>query len=169
MIADDKVYRVGVIGKPHGVRGEVSFRFDDDIFDTADSDFLILKIDGILVPFFMEEYRFRSDEVALVKFVDVDTQERAAALTGTEVYFLREHADAADDAIPPVRTVGYSIEDSSTHSIIGVIASVDDTTSNLLFELEDGKLIPVAEEWIEDIDTDERKITMKIPEGLLDL
>ena len=169
MIADDKVYRIGVIGKPHGVRGEVSFRFDDDIFDTVDADFLILKIDGILVPFFMEEYRFRSDEVALVKFEDIDSQESAARLTGAEVYFLREQADGDGGAMPPARTVGYAIEDSSTHNIIGVIASVDDSTSNLLFELEDGKLIPVAEEWIEEIDTDARKIVMKIPEGLLDL
>lgn len=169
MIADDQVYKIGVIGKPHGVKGEVSFRFDDDIFDTADADFLILKIDGILVPFFIEEYRFRSDDVALVKFEDIDTQERAASLTGTEVYFLREQADNGEGSMPPARTVGYSIEDSATHIIIGVIASVDDSTSNILFELEDGKLIPVAEEWIEDIDTDNRKIVMKIPEGLLDL
>ncbi len=169
MIAEDKVYKIGVIGKPHGVKGEVSFRFDDDIFDTVDSDFLILKIDGILVPFFMEEYRFRSDEVALVKFEDVDTQEAAAELTGTEVYFLREHADNEEGAMPPARIVGYSIEDSNTHIIIGIIASVDDSTSNILFELEDGKLIPVAEEWIVEIDNDARKIVMNIPEGLLDL
>ncbi len=169
MIAEEKVYKIGIIGKPHGVKGEVSFRFDDDIFDTVDADFLILKIDGILVPFFMEEYRFRSDEVALVKFEDIDTQEAAAELTGTEVYFLREHADGDEGALPPARTVGYSIEDASTHNIIGIIASVDDSTSNILFELEDGKLIPVAEEWIEEIDTDARKIVMKIPEGLLDL
>jgi 16S rRNA processing protein RimM len=169
MIADDKVYKIGVIGKPHGVKGEVTFRFNDDIFDTSDSDFLILKIDGILVPFFIEEYRFRSDETALMKFEDIDTLERASELTGCEVYFLREHAERSGVPITLARIVGYQIIDSSTHNIIGVIASVDDSTSNILFELEDGRLIPVAEEWIKEIDNNAKQIVMSLPEGLLDL
>ena len=60
MIKREDVYKIGRLGKAHGVKGEVSFQFDDDIFDTTDADYLILDIDGILVPFFMEEYRFRS-------------------------------------------------------------------------------------------------------------
>lgn len=87
MIRQEEVYKIGRLGKAHGVKGEVSFQFDDDVFDRTDADYLILDIDGILVPFFMEEYRFRSDALALVKFCDVDTQERASELTGSNVYF----------------------------------------------------------------------------------
>ncbi|MEE0362596.1 MAG: 16S rRNA processing protein RimM, partial [Prevotella sp.] len=68
MIRQEDVYRIGRIGRPHGVKGEVTFRFDDDVFDRVDSDYLVLSVDGILVPFFIEEYRFKSGEVALVKF-----------------------------------------------------------------------------------------------------
>ena len=64
MIKRDDVYRIGTIGKSHGVKGEVSFRFDDDVFDRVDADYLVLDIDGILVPFFIEEYRFRGNETA---------------------------------------------------------------------------------------------------------
>ena len=78
MIRQEEVYRIGRLGKAHGVKGEVSLQFDDDIFDRADCDYLVLDVDGILVPFFIEEYRFRSDTVALVKFEDVDNQHRAA-------------------------------------------------------------------------------------------
>ena len=49
MIKKETVYKIGKIGKPHGVDGEVSFHFDDDIFDRVDADYLILDIDGILV------------------------------------------------------------------------------------------------------------------------
>ena len=35
MIRKETVYRIGRIGKPHGVDGEVSFHFDDDVFDWA--------------------------------------------------------------------------------------------------------------------------------------
>ena len=83
MIKRDDVYRIGTIGKSHGVKGEVSFRFDDDVFDRVDADYLVLDIDGILVPFFIEEYRFRGNETAIVKFEDVDSQDGARALTGS--------------------------------------------------------------------------------------
>ena len=56
MIKAEEVYKIGRLGKAHGVKGEVSFQFDDDIFDRVDADYLVLDIDGILVPFFMEEY-----------------------------------------------------------------------------------------------------------------
>ena len=87
MIKYEDVYRIGRIGKTHGVKGEITLHFDDDIFDRVDADYLVLDVDGILVPFYMEEYRFRSDSVCLVKFFDVDTQQRAQELTGCEVYF----------------------------------------------------------------------------------
>lgn len=89
MIREEDVYRIGRLGKPHGVKGEVSFHFADDIFDRADCDYIVLRMDGIMVPFFIEEYRFRSGETALVKFCDIDNQERAAELTGCEVFFPR--------------------------------------------------------------------------------
>ena len=55
MIKQEEVYKIGRIGKPHGINGEVHFLFDDDVFDRVESEYLILDIDGILVPFFMEE------------------------------------------------------------------------------------------------------------------
>lgn len=57
MIRQEDVYRIGRIGKPHGVGGELTFAFDDDVFDRCDAEYLVLDIDGILVPFFMESYR----------------------------------------------------------------------------------------------------------------
>ena len=89
MIRREEVYKIGRLGKTHGVRGEISFLLDDDVFDRTDADYLILDIDGILVPFFIEEYRFKTDSNALMKFDGIDTQERARELTGCDVYFPR--------------------------------------------------------------------------------
>ena len=50
------VYRIGRIGKPHGVKGEMNFMFTDDVFDRTDSDYLIIEVEGLLVPFFIEHY-----------------------------------------------------------------------------------------------------------------
>ena len=98
MIKEQSVYKIGVIGKAHGVKGELSIQIDDDIFDRVAAEYLVLKLDGIFVPFFMEEYRFKSDSVALVKFEGVDTQERVRELTGVEVYFPRELAEQDEEA-----------------------------------------------------------------------
>jgi len=168
MIREEEVYQIGKLGKTHGVKGEVSFLFDDDVFDRVDADYLILKIDGLLVPFFIEEYRFRSDANAIMKFEDIDTQEQARELTGCEVYFPRELADG-DDTITWAAIVGFDIIDNASGKSVGRIASIDDTTINILFELEDGKLIPASEELITDVDKENKTITIDLPQGILDL
>ena len=169
MIKPEEVYKIGRLGKAHGVKGEVSFQFDDDIFDRVDADYLVLDIDGILVPFFMEEYRFRNDTVCLVKFCNIDTQQRAQELTGCDVYFPRALAEEADNDLSLASLVGFTIVSAPDGFPVGIIASIDDTTANILFELEDGRLIPANDDLIVDIDTEHRQIRMNIPEGLLDI
>ena len=169
MIKKEDVYKIGRIGKAHGVKGEVTFQFDDDVFDRVDAEYLILEVDGILVPFFMEEYRFRSDSTALVKFEDIDTQDRARELTNCDVYFPRELSDNDEEEISWSFLVGFSIIDDESGKNVGTIASIDDNTMNILFELEDGTLIPASEELITDIDKDNKTITIALPEGILDL
>lgn len=167
MIKEEDVYKIGRIGKPHGVGGEVSLRFFDDVFDRVETDFLVLLVDGILVPFFMEEYRFRSDEVALVKFEDVDNMERAAELTGCDVFFPRDLSDNDDGELTWHSVVGYDIVEAEKDNVVGKIVAVDETTINVLLELENGTLIPAAEEFIRDIDHKAKKIIMQLPEGLI--
>ena len=168
MIKNEEVYKIGRLGKSHGIKGEISLQFDDDVFDRVDADYLVLEIDGILVPFFMEEYRFRSDSLALVKFCDIDTQERASELTGCDVYFPRDLADE-DDTPTLASLVGFDLVEASNNKKVGTIASIDDSTANILFELEDGRLIPATDDFITDINTKDRTIKMEIPEGLLEL
>jgi 16S rRNA processing protein RimM len=169
MIKKEEVYKIGRIGKAHGVKGEVSFNFDDDVFDRVEAEYLILEVDGILVPFFMEEYRFRSDSTELVKFEDIDTQERARELTNCDVYFPRDLADDEEEVLTYSFLVGFDIIDANTDKKVGTIASIDESTLNILFELEDGTLIPACEELITDIDKDNKTITIALPEGILDL
>ena len=169
MIRQEEVYKIGKLGKAHGVKGEISFLFDDDVFDRTDADYLVLDMDGILVPFFIEEYRFKTDDNALMKFEGIDTQERARELTGCEVYFPREMAEDDNEQLSWAAIVGFELIDASTGKSAGNIASVDDTTINILFELEDGKLIPASEDLITNIDTKKQQIFIQLPEGILEL
>lgn len=173
MIRKETVYKIGKIGKPHGVDGEVSFHFDDDVFDRTDAQYLILDIDGILVPFFIDEYRFKTDETALMRFSDIDSQERARELTGCDVYFPREHSEAADGTLSWAAIVGFSVVDAASGKHVGEIKGVDDSTINTLFELVtdcgDDLLVPASDELITAVDTQGRTITMQLPDGLLQL
>ena len=168
MIRPEDVYQIGRMGKAHGLKGEINFQFTDDVWDRADCDHIICEVDGILVPFFIEEYRFRSDTTALVKFCDIDTQERARELTNCDVYFPLALVDK-DAPLTLSGLAGFEIVDAETGKSVGRIATVDDSTANILFELEDGMLIPANDDLITRIDTTSRQITMSIPAGLLEL
>lgn len=169
MIKQEEVYKIGRLGKPHGINGEMFFYFDDDIFDRVECDYLVLEIDGILVPFYMDEYRFRKGSVALVKFTDINSVERATELTNTEVYFPRELAETEDESPTLMFLVGFDIIDADNGKTVGTITGIDDSTSNILFELSTGQLIPASDELIRNIDTENEEIVMDIPEGLLDI
>ncbi len=173
MIRNEEVYKIGRLGKPHGVKGEISFNFNDDVFDRVDADYLVLDIDGIMVPFFMEEYRFKGEETALITFEGITTQEKAQELTGTDVYFPYKLADADEENLSWAQIVGFSLVDINTGKKVGTIKSVDDSTINILFEIEtpDGKdsLIPASDDLIQGVDVEKREIEYDLPEGLMDL
>ena len=169
MIKEEEVYHIGRLGKPHGVKGEITMQVDDDVFDRVEADYLVLMIDVILVPFYLEEYRFRTDSTALVKFEDIDTVERARELTNCDVYFPRHLADDTDEQYTWTFFVGFDLIEANTGKTVGRIAAIDDSTSNILFELADGILIPAAEQLITNINQPSRTITMHLPDGILDL
>ncbi|MCM1108898.1 MAG: ribosome maturation factor RimM [Clostridium sp.] len=173
MIKDCDVYKIGVLTKTHGVSGELNFMFTDDVFDRVDADYVVCRMDGILVPFFMEEYRFRSQSVALLKLEGIDTEEQARRMVGVEVFFPLALADEPEaDEYTWSYFTGFSVADEE-HGLLGEIRAVDDGTANVLFEIEsaDGReiLLPAHEEFITGVDHAERKLTVRVPEGLLSL
>ena len=174
MIKTEEVYKIGKIGKPHGVKGEVSLMFSDDVFDRVDADYLVLMVDGILVPFFFEEYRFKSGETALVKFCDIDTKEQAQELTGCDVFFPKKLSDRGENELTWEELEGFEILDADDNdSHIGILSYVDDATENVLFCVEKSGgsevLIPASDDFIISVDAKNRKIRVSLPEGLLDL
>lgn len=172
MIRPDEVFRIGRLGKVHGIGGELTFNFSDDIFDRTDADFLFVEIDGIVVPFFIEEYRFRSDDLAIIKFEGIDTAEEARQLVNSSVFFPRTQP-TGDEEMSLSQLSGYQVIDAGSHRCVGVVTAVDTSTANTLLEVEttDGshRLIPLAQELIADIDPQQQQIMLHIPEGLLEL
>jgi len=172
MIKKEDVYKIGIFNKPHGIHGELQFTFTDDIFDRTDCDYLICSLDGIFVPFFIEEYRFRSDSTALVKLEKIDSAERARMFTNVDVYFPVKYAEEAEDAdLSWNFFIGFQMTDIH-HGFLGKIIDVDTTTVNTLFVVEYNEtelLVPAQEDFIVNINQTDKEMEVDLPDGLLSL
>ena len=170
MIRPEEVYCIGKFTRTHGVQGEMAMSFTDDVFDRTDCPYLVCSMDGILVPFFIEEYRFKSDTVALIKFEGVDSAEQARRFTNIEVFYPTEYAEENDE-LAWSYFVGFQIIDEK-EGILGEIEFVDESTINTLFVINrpngEELLIPAQEAFITDMDHKKRTITMNLPEGMVE-
>lgn len=173
MIREEEVFKIGSFNKPHGIKGEISFTFTDDIFDRSECDYLVCLLDGIYVPFFIEEYRFKTDTTALIKFEGIDSAEKARMFTNIPVYFPKKYVteEEKDDISSWNYFVGFKVFDTKYGSL-GEIVAVDESTMNVLFYINrEGEeiIIPAHEEFIINLNKKERIITVELPDGLIDL
>lgn len=174
MIRPEDVYQIGRMGRTHGLKGEINFQFTDDVWDTADCDHIICEIDGILVPFFMEEYRFRSDMTAIVKLEDLNNADAVQFLVNSNVYLEKTYQkELGDNEVSLHYFIGFKMQDGDNGQEIGTIVDVDDKTDNWLFIVEapDGReiMIPAHEEFIAEINQEAQTMVMDLPLGLLSL
>ena len=174
MIRPEDVYQIGRMGKAHGLKGEINFQFTDDVWDRVESDHIICEVDGILVPFFIEEYRFRSDTTAIMKLEDMTSIEEVQMLVNSPVYLEKQYQEElGEDEVSLHYFIGFKIINGDDDQAIGTIIDIDDNTDNWLFivEKEDGNevMIPAHEEFIAEIRQEEKIMVMDLPIGLLDL
>ena len=177
MIEENTVYEIGTITRTHGVRGEVAFLFTDDVWDRVEADYLFLRLDGLLVPFFLEEWRFRSDSVALLKFEDIDCANAAGRLVGAPVYFPKDltPSEVDDEDLTWRMFTGFQVWQTAAVSptLLGTVSGVDERTANTLLYITtpEGRevIIPAVEEFIISADHQARSLLADIPEELLTL
>ncbi|MFR3550301.1 ribosome maturation factor RimM [uncultured Coprobacter sp.] len=173
MITREELIKIGQFNKPHGIHGEISFSFTDDVFDRTDCPFIVCEIDGIFVPFYIEEYRFKGETTALFKLEDIDNDNDARAFTNLDVYFPKSYLkiEEEDYLAPGDFFIGYTVVDIH-HGILGKIVHIDDSTINILFIVDRGTselLIPANDDFVISVDEKNKIIKMNIPDGLLNL
>lgn len=109
-------------------------------------DFVFVLRDGLFVPF---------------------RTERISELIGEEGFVLRsEMQDEEDRMLTWQDLVGYTIMDEGENGEegqVGVIAYVDESTINTLATLEDGRMIPLHEDFITEIDEEARVLHVRLP------
>ena len=174
MIREDEVLRIGKFIKPHGIKGEIAFAFDNDIFDRVDCPYLICSIDNILVPFFVKSYRFKGSDTALILLEDIESEIQAKRFNGLSVYFPRKYFDENEEI---ELTLNYFIDfiviDKQLGEI-GTITDIDESTINTLFllkrkENDNEIIIPASDDFITDIDSEKKILYVDLPSGLVDI
>ena len=165
-------YYLGKITKLHGFKGNLILHLDTDepeIYENMESVFV--ETNGILVPFFFEFIQPHSRGKMLVKFEDVSPEE-AEKLINKSLYLPLDtlpELEGSDFYYHEI--IGFTLYDQS-NTEIGLIKNVNDNSAQALFELDfNGKeiLIPIVEDWILELDRENKAILVAIPDGLIDL
>jgi len=174
MIRQEDVFKIGQFTKPHGTKGEIGLLTQCDVFDETDDPYLVCEMNGILVPFFIEEYRYKTDSVILVKMERIDSEDVARQFINKEVFYPLDAMSPEDDLIGNITWdsfIGYQVTDERA-GLLGTITEVDESTLNVLLKVDrqgEELLIPAVEEIIISADHPAAHLTVRLPEGLLDL
>lgn len=160
---------VGSIIKTHGIHGELNIELSD--YAEPNEDFapgacIIIEIDGLDVPFFIDASRSRGPNSLLISLADINSETEARQLVGQTIYIYADPSQA--DELTAGELIGYEIIDVGV-SIGKIQDLIELTPGSWYFQLPNNKLIPATDDLIRNIDHQNKTVEMDLPLGLLEL
>lgn len=166
-------FYLGKIVSKYSFKGEVLVKIDTDepeLYDTMESVFVALR--NNLVPFFIAKCRLHKSQLLRIDFEEVNSEDDADKIMGSELYLpLSFLPKLTGNKFYFHEVIGFAVNDD-LHGDIGIIQSINDTTSQALFEILKGDkqlLIPINDDIITKVDRENKIIHVTTPEGLVDL
>jgi 16S rRNA processing protein RimM len=167
-----KCVEIGYIKKTHGLNGEVMVVFHAGFETTLENvEYLFFEVDGLPVPFFIDEIYFRSDSTANILFELLESQEKAKQFVGCKLFTERENIIIEETDLNPKALIGVMVIDKKMGNI-GSIVHIDDFGGNLVMTvnyLNHEVLIPLSDELVISFDPQSATLIMNCPEGIFDL
>ena len=171
----DSCFFLGYITKPKGLKGEVSIKLDTDQperYHGLDAVFISMDTSDHLIPFFFTSMKVNDKGQATGKFEGIDTQAQAKDMQGRELYLPL-------DALPKLEgnafyyheVIGFEVHDTE-HGNIGKVKEVQDEGPQALLVIKEGPreiLLPITDDFVTGIDRGAQTLSVRMPEGLLDL
>ena len=165
---------IGFIRKTHGFRGDIKIAIDEHFEeDVLNSEFFFIEIEGFKVPFRIVNVDNTRDLV--VKLHGIESNNDAANIIGKAIYLLISDIVAAQDYLEDAKNldnfIDYKICDNLTntkHLIHEIREFPQQIMAVILIENKE-LLIPMNDQFIEEIDPDDKIVYMNLPEGILDL
>ncbi len=171
ILRKEDLKRIGFVNKTSGFKGNLSC-----VTDIARSEkllkskFFFLILEGLPVPFAVETLEIKGDEL-IVKFEDVDSEQQAKKLLRKEIFADILLGKKKKDLKSWKDLVNYTAIDNISGEI-GIITEVYEYPMQMIAKcLVDGKeiLFPLNDDIVLEIDEDEKKVFVELPEGLLDV
>ena len=168
----EECFYLGRIAKTHGIKGEVTIKLDvDDPGAYLDIRYILLEINKVLTPFFLEKITPSGDKF-FVQIQDVKTVEAASSLTGKEVYLPLEMLPKLTGKQFYYHEVkGFTLVDAN-HGELGPIHEIIEYPTQAIIQVfKDGKeiLIPILEQVIQKVDRKGKKLYVKAHDGLVEM
>lgn len=164
----------GTVTKSDGTEGHVLVKLSPDCdVDIFTDDFLFVEVNGGIVPMRMTDVKRRGDRSATVALSNIATERQAKALVGCRVYGTPEDDEDGDEGECDMASlIGFTVIDEAAGPI-GQIDDIDDSVAAnplLVVSTPQGEaLIPAADEFVVSVDDKSRTLTLRLPEGLLNL
>ena len=167
----DYIY-LGKILKPFSYKGELKIYIEDFYIDQIkELDSFLLKIQGSYIPFTIKAITKNKSNIFRIMLDGINSEDLAKKLADVEIYaennlIKREVLEKKNNYI----FIDFVIYNNN--SIIGKIIDIIENENQDLFEVvfnEKRILIPLVDEFVVNIDNDNKKIIMNLPEGLTDL
>lgn len=179
MILKSEIIEIGSFTKTHGIKGELNALLDDNCEILSNCSCIIIETDSIFVPYFIESFRTKGNLSSLIMIDGISSEIEAKEFISKPIYILKkEYNDFYDiDEDNDINGgyasefIGYSIVNED-NDLIGEIIDIDDSTDNPLFIVENNSntiYIPIVDEFIIDINDDNKTIEMSLPTGLVEL
>ena len=165
-------FLLGTIFKLHGYKGDVNIYNDNDIpLIFTNIDFFFVEINNELIPYFADSVRPKKKKILLVKFEDVDSEEQALKILKRKVYLPNKFLPKLEDINPDKIIAGFDVTDK-TLGRVGMVDFVSDKTPQKLIIVKDGEkefFIPFHENFVINIDLENRILYVDIPEELMNI
>lgn len=166
-------FYLGKIVRKHSFKGEVVIKLDTDepeIYQKMESVFV--NLGNNLIPFFIQESLLQKGNQLRVRFEGIESEEDAESILKSDIYLpLTLLPKLTGNQFYYHEIIGFSVIDE-THGDIGIVTGVNDTTAQALFEVQkEGRqiLIPMIDEFILQVDRDQKKLHLKTPQGLIEM
>ncbi len=167
----DVVLTVGVVTKPHGVRGEVRvYPYSDDICAFLKDRKLTLRRKEKELTLKAVSCRMQGG-MALVRFEGIDSRDSAETLRGFEILVNRSDAPELPEGEYYVCDLEGLTAVTEEGVEYGVLTGVLHTGANDVYEVtgKDGKtiLVPAVKDYVKSIDMDGRVMVFRLDKGML--
>ena len=162
----------GKITKTHGLKGEITVKLDvANPEDFKDLRYLLIEDRGNLIPYFIENQKINGDKM-IVRLQDVKKVEQAVTFMGKAVFLPNEFMpELEDDDFYYKEIVGFKMVDALKGEIGEISDVLEYPTQAVIQVMKDEKeiLIPIHDDIIQKVDKKAKILTVKAPEGLIDM